>query len=137
MVKRKRVVFKVGTSTLCHSGWGLNFRHIDGIARALSDIKNEGYEVALVSSGAMGTGIGKLKLSERPAELRLKQAVSAVGQLELMHIYDKFFSEGDESRNTLSEFNSNNTQLLSAEQVKGKLLSLQYIRDELSVFSGQ
>jgi len=89
----KRVVFKVGTSTLCHGGKGLNFRNIDGLARVLTDIKNEGHEVILVSSGAIGAGVAKLGLSERPTEIRMKQAVSAVGQLELMHIYDKLFGE--------------------------------------------
>ena len=89
----KRVVFKVGTSTLCHGGKGLNFRNIDGLARVLTDIKNEGYEVILVSSGAIGAGVAKLGLQERPKEIREKQATAAVGQLELMHIYNKMFGE--------------------------------------------
>jgi len=87
------MVFKVGTSTLCHGGKGLNFKNIDGIARALTDIKNEGNEVILVSSGAIGAGVAKLGLPERPSEIRMKQATAAVGQLELMHIYDKLFGE--------------------------------------------
>ena len=90
---KKRIVFKVGTSTLCHSGKGLNFRNIEALARALSDIKNEGHEVILVSSGAIGAGVARLGLGERPGEIRMKQAVAAVGQLELMHIYDKLFGE--------------------------------------------
>ena len=92
-MRKKRIVFKVGTSTLCHGGKGLNFRNIDGLARVLADIKNEGHEVILVSSGAIGAGVGKLGLGERPSELRMKQAAAAVGQLELMHIYDKLFGE--------------------------------------------
>ena len=92
-MSKKRIVFKVGTSTLCHGGKGLNFRNIDGLAQALTDIKNEGHEVILVSSGAIGAGVAKLGLPERPGELRMKQAVAAVGQLELMHIYDKLFGE--------------------------------------------
>ena len=92
-MKNKRVVFKVGTSTLCHSGKGLNFKNIDNLARVLTDIKNEGHEVILVSSGAIGAGVAKLGLSERPKDIRKKQAVAAVGQLELMHIYDKLFGE--------------------------------------------
>ena len=92
-MKKKRIVFKVGTSTLCHGGKGLNFRNIDGIARVLTDIKNEGNEVILVSSGAIGTGVAKLRLADRPHDIRKKQAVAAVGQLELMHIYDKLFGE--------------------------------------------
>ena len=90
---KKRIVFKVGTSTLCHAGKGLNFRNIDGLARVLTDIKNEGHDVILVSSGAIGAGVSKLGLSDRPYEIREKQAVAAVGQLELMHIYDKMFGE--------------------------------------------
>lgn len=83
----------MGTSTLCHGGKGLNFRNIDGLARVLADIKNEGHEVILVSSGAIGAGVAKLGLTERPSGIRDKQAVAAVGQLELMHIYDKMFGE--------------------------------------------
>ena len=93
MKAKKRIVVKVGTSTLSHGGKGLNFRNIDLLARTLADIKNKGNEVILVSSGAIGAGCGKLNLSERPVDLRVKQAVAAVGQCELMHIYDKFFGE--------------------------------------------
>ena len=92
-MKKKRIVFKVGTSTLCHAGKGLNFKNIDGLARVLTDIKNEGNDVILVSSGAIGAGVAKLGLTERPSEIRMKQAAAAVGQLELMHIYDKLFGE--------------------------------------------
>jgi glutamate 5-kinase len=92
-MEKKRIVVKVGTSTLCHGGKGMNFRNIDMLARTLSDLSHEGHEVILVSSGAIGAGCGKLRLKERPVDLRLKQAVAAVGQCELMHIYDKFFGE--------------------------------------------
>ena len=92
-MKKKRIVFKVGTSTLCHGGKGLNFRNIDGLSRVLADIKNEGHEVILVSSGAIGAGVAKLGMQERPTDIRMKQAVAAVGQLGLMHIYDKMFGE--------------------------------------------
>jgi glutamate 5-kinase len=90
---KKRLVVKVGTSTLCHGGKGMNFRNIDFLARTLADIKNAGHQVILVTSGAIGAGCGKLNLPERPVDLRVKQAVAAVGQCELMHIYDKFFGE--------------------------------------------
>lgn len=90
---KKRIVVKVGTSTVCHGGKGLNFKNIDALARALADIKNEGHEVILVSSGAIGAGCGKLNLKARPTDLRAKQAVAAVGQCDLMHIYDKIFGE--------------------------------------------
>ena len=93
MKQIRRIVVKVGTSTICHGGRGLNFRNIDRLARVLTDIKNEGIEVILVTSGAIGAGCAKLNLPSRPDELRLKQAVAAVGQCELMHIYDKFFGD--------------------------------------------
>ncbi|MDR2616163.1 MAG: glutamate 5-kinase [Oscillospiraceae bacterium] len=92
-MKKKRIVFKVGTSTLCHGGKGLNFRNIENLSRALADVKNAGNDVVLVSSGAIGAGVGRLNLPERPTELRMKQAVASVGQCELIHIYDKFFGE--------------------------------------------
>jgi glutamate 5-kinase len=90
---KKRIVVKVGTSTLSHDANGLNFRNIERLARTLADIRNMGHEVVLVSSGAIGAGAGKLHMQERPEDLRMKQAVSAVGQCELMHIYDKYFGE--------------------------------------------
>ncbi len=88
-----RIVVKVGTSTLAYSTGNLNIRHMEGLCKVLSDIKNAGYEVILVSSGAVGMGMGKLSLRERPSELSLKQAAAAVGQCELMYTYDKLFSE--------------------------------------------
>lgn len=88
-----RIIVKVGTSTLTHEGGTLNFRSFDALARVLSDIQNMGNDVILVSSGAIAVGQGKLQMKERPTELALKQAAAAVGQCELMHLYDKFFSE--------------------------------------------
>ena len=93
MKDRKRIVVKVGTSTLSHGGKGLRLRNIDRLAKTLADIKNAGNEVILVTSGAIGAGCGKLNLAERPGDLRVQQAVAAVGQSELMHIYDRFFRE--------------------------------------------
>lgn len=88
-----RIVIKVGTSTLAYSTGNLNIRHMETLCKVISDIKNAGFEVILVSSGAVGMGMGKLSLSERPRELTLKQAAAAVGQCELMYTYDKLFSE--------------------------------------------
>ncbi len=88
-----RVVVKVGTSTLAYSTGHLNIRLMESLCKVISDIKNAGYEVILVSSGAVGMGMGKLALGERPKELALKQAAAAVGQCELMYTYDKLFSE--------------------------------------------
>lgn len=89
----KRVVVKVGTSTLTYDNGNMNFSRIDKLARVLSDLVNQGKEVVLVTSGAIGVGTGMLKLAESPKTIRERQAVAAVGQCELMHIYSKSFSE--------------------------------------------
>ncbi len=88
-----RIVVKVGTSTLAYSTGHLNIRHMESLCKVLSDIKNAGFEIIVVSSGAVGMGMGKLSLGARPKELALKQAAAAVGQCELMYTYDKLFSE--------------------------------------------
>ncbi len=88
-----RIVVKVGTSTLAHETGRLNIRHIESLSKTLSDLKNAGNEIILVSSGAIGMGMGKLSLSERPKDMPTKQAAAAVGQCELMYTYDKLFSD--------------------------------------------
>ncbi len=86
------VVFKVGTSTLTHASGLVNIRSMENLVKVLSDIKNTGRNIVLVSSGAIGVGVGKLGLKQRPTDTQTKQAVAAVGQCELMYIYDKLFS---------------------------------------------
>ena len=88
-----RVVIKIGTSTLTHRSGCVNIRRIESLCKIVSDIKNRGDEVILVSSGAIGMGVGKLRLKEKPKDIALKQACAAVGQCELMYIYDKLFTE--------------------------------------------
>lgn len=88
-----RIVIKVGTSTLAHTGGHLNIRRVELLCKILSDLKNAGHQLILVSSGAIGMGVGKLGLPGRPADMRSKQACAAVGQCELMYVYDKLFSE--------------------------------------------
>ena len=88
-----RIVVKVGTSTLAHPTGLLNIRRVENLCRVLSDLKNAGNEIILVSSGAIGMGIGKLSLKARPTDIPTKQAAAAVGQCELMYTYDKLFSE--------------------------------------------
>ncbi|MBQ6876240.1 MAG: glutamate 5-kinase [Lachnospiraceae bacterium] len=88
-----RIVVKVGTSTLAHATGQLNIRRVEELCKVLSDIKNAGNEVILVSSGAIGMGMGKLGLSRKGADMPTKQAAASVGQCELMYIYDKEFSE--------------------------------------------
>ncbi len=89
----KRIVVKVGTSTLTHDNGSVNIKEIDLLCRILSDLHNSGYEVVLVSSGAISVGVSKMRLLERPKEMRMKQAAASVGQCELMHLYDKLFGE--------------------------------------------
>ena len=86
-----RVVVKVGTSTLAHSTGRMNIRRVETLCRVLSDLKNAGHEVILVSSGAIGMGVGKLSLKEKPTDIPTKQAAAAVGQCELMYTYDRLF----------------------------------------------
>ena len=86
-----RVVVKVGTSTLTHATGRMDIRHVEMLCKVLSDIKNAGHEVVLVSSGAIGMGVGKLNLRERPTDMPTKQAAAAVGQCELMYVYDQLF----------------------------------------------
>ncbi len=88
-----RIVVKVGTSTLAHATGHLNIRCVEALCKVLSDLKNSGHEIILVSSGAIGMGVGKLNLRERPSDMPTKQAAAAVGQCELMYTYDKLFSE--------------------------------------------
>lgn len=89
----KNLVVKVGTSTLTHETGLINLHRIERLARVLSDIKNRGINVVLVSSGAISVGMGKLGMKTRPTETRTKQAAASVGQVELMNIYSKMFSD--------------------------------------------
>ena len=93
MIHKKRVVVKVGTSTLTHENGRANLRRIDILSRVLSDVSSTGRDVVLVSSGAIGVGMGKLKIGERPRATAERQAIAAVGQCELMQIYSKSFAE--------------------------------------------
>lgn len=93
ITKCKRIVVKVGTSTLTYDNGKINLTSIEKLSRVLADLVNRGKEIILVSSGAIGVGCSKLNLKERPDTIREKQAVAAVGQCELMHIYSKLFGE--------------------------------------------
>ena len=89
----QRIVIKVGTSTLAHSTGKANIRKMKKLVTVISDIVNSGKEVALVTSGAIGVGAGKLGLTERPTTTAEKQAAATIGQCELMFMYDKMFGE--------------------------------------------
>jgi glutamate 5-kinase len=93
VAQAKRVVVKVGTSTLTYPTGRLHFKRIEQLVRVLADLKNAGKEIILVTSGAIGVGVAKLKLGDRPKETRMKQAAASVGQSELMALYDRLFLE--------------------------------------------
>ncbi len=92
-----RIVVKVGTSTLAHKTGLMNIQRMERLIKVLADLKNSGKEIILVSSGAIGVGVGKMGLKEKPAETPAKQACAAIGQCELMYCYDKYFSEYNHS----------------------------------------
>lgn len=86
-----RIVVKIGTSTLTHKTGRINIRRVEELCKVISDMKNAGHEVILVSSGAIGMGVGKLNMHEKPQDMATKQAAAAIGQCELMYLYDKQF----------------------------------------------
>ncbi|MGM9665724.1 MAG: glutamate 5-kinase [Eubacteriales bacterium] len=88
----KRIVVKIGTSTLTYESGALNIRRIEALVRTLSDFKNAGHEIVMVSSGAVSAGVSRLALGEFPDTIQAKQACAAVGQIQLMKLYDSFFS---------------------------------------------
>lgn len=92
-MERKRIVIKVGTSTLTHENGKINIRQMEHLVRVISDLMNKDFEIVLVSSGAVGAGVGKLGIAERPKEVRKKQALAAIGQASLVSMYDRFFAE--------------------------------------------
>lgn len=103
-----RIVVKVGSSTLTYANGRINIRHFENLCKVLSDLKNAGHEVILVTSGAVAMGMGKLNFREKPKDMPSKQACAAVGQCELMYLYDRQFSE----------YNHNTAQiLLTADDV--------------------
>ncbi len=91
--KMKRIVIKVGTSTITHASGLINLKQMESLVRQIADLHNRGYEVILVSSGSIGAGIGKLGLKTRPKTIPEKQVAAAVGQGILIHMYEKLFSE--------------------------------------------
>ena len=88
-----RAVIKIGTSTLAYATGHPNIRHIEKFCRVVSDVKNAGEEIIIVSSGAIAMGRGKVSFRDRPTDVSLKQAMAAIGQCELMYTYDKYFGE--------------------------------------------
>ena len=125
-----KIVVKVGTSTLAHAGGRLNIRRIELLCKVLADLKNAGNEVILVSSGAIGMGVGKLNLRERPCDTAGKQAAAAVGQCELMYTYDKLFSEYNHTVAQIlltAEDLRNEKRHENFENTMGRLLEMQVL----------
>ncbi|MBE6885175.1 MAG: glutamate 5-kinase [Ruminococcaceae bacterium] len=89
----KRVVVKIGTSTLTYETGHVNLRRMEQLVKVLAELKNSGKELIIVTSGAIGVGLGRMRIKERPKDIPSKQAAAAIGQCELMYIYDKLFSE--------------------------------------------
>ncbi len=90
---KQRIVIKLGTSTIAHSTGKLNIRRMTTLVRVLADLQNSGKEIIIVSSGAVGLGVGKLGLKKKPTDTPSKQAAAAVGQCELMYMYDNLFDD--------------------------------------------
>ena len=93
----QKTVIKVGTSTLTYENGKVNYRRIESLCKVLADLQNSGEDIMLVSSGAIGVGMGKAGLTKRPQETKKKQALAAIGQCELMFMYDKIFGEYNHS----------------------------------------
>ena len=96
-MEKKLTVIKVGTSTLTYENGKINYRRIESLCKVIADLQNSGEQIILVSSGAIGVGMGKAGLSVRPTETKKKQALAAIGQCELMFMYDKLFGEYNHS----------------------------------------
>ena len=89
---KARIVVKIGSNTLTHDTGKLDLRRMELLVRILSDFKNAGHEIVLVSSGAVAAGIARLRLGRRPESTEEKQALAAIGQAELMQVYENFFA---------------------------------------------
>ncbi len=126
--EKQRIVIKIGTSSLTHAQTGrLNLRKLEVLVREISDLRNQGKDIVLVSSGAIGVGAAALGMRGKPTELRKKQACAAVGQARLMMIYQKLFSEYNQTaaqilmtKNTMV----NNVNRKNAENTFNELLEL-------------
>lgn len=139
---KKRIVVKVGTSSLSHPGGRLNFHQIERIANVLSGIRKGGREVVLVTSGAIGVGAGRLGMTKKPEELSQKQALAAIGQAELIKIYQKFFEENNQKVAQVlltKDVITHDVRHKNAQNTLWKLLAMEIIpiineNDTISVF---
>lgn len=125
-----RLVVKIGTSTITHATGKINYRRIENLCKVVSDLRNFGIEVILVSSGAIGMGVGKLHLNKRPDDIATKQAAASVGQCELMYAYDRIFSEYNQTVSQIlitADDVDNETRLHNFRNTINRLLELEAI----------
>ncbi|MBE6823228.1 MAG: glutamate 5-kinase [Ruminococcaceae bacterium] len=141
VTQAKRIVVKVGTSTLTYENGKMNLRRMETLCKVLTDLQNSGKEIILVTSGAIGVGVGKLGLRERPQETEKKQAVAAVGQCELMFTYDKLFGEYNRTVAQVlltadviaNEINKKNTQNTFNELIKMDIIPVVNENDSVAI----
>ena len=141
VTQAKRIVVKVGTSTLTYENGKMNLRRMETLCKVLTDLQNSGKEIILVTSGAIGVGVGKLGLRERPQETEKKQAVAAVGQCELMFTYDKLFGEYNRTVAQVlltadviaNENNKKNTQNTFNELIKMDIIPVVNENDSVAI----
>lgn len=141
VTQAKRIVVKVGTSTLTYENGKMNLRRMETLCKVLTDLQNSGKEIILVTSGAIGVGVGKLGLRERPQETEKKQAVAAVGQCELMFTYDKLFGEYNRTVGQVlltadvvsDEINKKNTQNTFNELIKMDIIPVVNENDSVAI----
>lgn len=117
----KRLVVKIGTSTLTHESGHINIRRFEELVKVLSDLQNAGVQLIVVSSGSIAVGVGKIGLREKPGNIPGIQACAAIGQCELMHLYDTLFSR----------FNHNVAQLLLTKDVIDDEIRLKHVQNTL------
>lgn len=120
-IRDKRIVIKIGTSTLTHESGQINIRRFEELVKVLSDLQNAGAHLILVSSGAIAVGMGKIGLREKPLDIPGTQACAAIGQCELMHLYDTHFGR----------FNHNVAQLLLTKDIVDDDERLQHVQNTL------
>ena len=143
---KKRIVVKIGTSTITHTSTGnLNLGKLERLVRMLTDIRNQDKEVVVVSSGAIGAGRKALGIKERPKTLSVKQACAAVGQARLMMIYQKLFAEYNQTiaqilitkRIMLNEISKTNAENTFAELLRMEVIPIVNENDSISTYELQ
>lgn len=120
-ISDKRIVIKIGTSTLTHESGLINVRRFEELVKVLSDLKNAGCKLIMVSSGAIAVGVGKLGLDKKPETIPGRQACAAIGQCELMYLYDELFGR----------FNHNVAQLLLTKDITDDEVRVQHVQNTI------